>query len=122
MVAGQAGGHDGGVEEERVLREGGANHQRGPETVGGHLRLTTRTLRFTPHRLNVQTEVTEYPVDAVVGARPVWTKVFGFLPLAPNSVAVDFADGSEQRFVVPRRGPWIEAILSAAREAGAPLR
>lgn len=97
----------------RVLREGRANHQRGRETVGGRLTLTDRLLVFTPHSLNLQTEVTVFPLSAVRGVRPAWSTFLGVIPLAPNSMTVAFADGSEQSFVVPARAQWIADVQRA---------
>ena len=99
----------------RVLRESRANHQRGLESVGGHLTLTADALVFMPHTLNLQTEVAHFPLTAVSEVRKAWTKVFGVFPLVPNSMAVRFADGSEQSFVVPRRAEWIADLQRAAR-------
>lgn len=98
----------------RVLREGRANHQRGLDTVGGQLTLTDRFLVFTPQSLNLHTEVAVFPLSAVRGVRTAWTKLLGVIPLFPNSMAVTFADGSEQSFVVPGRSQWIADVQRAA--------
>ena len=103
---------------ETMIREAAANLQRGLETVGGRLCLTTQRLVFESHGFNVQTGVTAVPLKQVRDARKCWTKFLGFLPLLPNSIAVTLADGTELRIVIFRRAEWIEAIMTAAE----PLR
>ena len=98
---------------EQLLREGAANLQRGPETVGGWLFLTNSRLVFSSHRFNVQTGVTEIALSTVRSVQPCWTKFLGFLPVAPNSLSVASESG-EHRFVLFRRSAWAEAIRAAA--------
>lgn len=113
--------HPGAGTPEQILREGRANHQRGRETVGGRMQLTDRALRFIPHGLNLQTGASALRLAEVTGVRPAWTRAFGAVPIAPNSVIVSLADGSEQSFVLPQRRSWIADIERAARSAGARL-
>src|SRR3954464_15691379 len=94
---------------EALIKESRANLQRGIESVGGHLYLTDRRLIFESHRLNVQRGATEIPLGSVEAVAPAWTRFLGFIPLAKNSVAVQ-ASGAEQRFVVPKRDEWVEAV------------
>ena len=100
-----------------ALKEGRANLQRGRETVGGRLRLLSDRLVFTPHKLNFQTDPVEVPLAEVRGTRPVWTKFLGVLPLAPNSLAVELADGTEHAFVLSGRQGWKSAIDDAVAAA-----
>jgi len=103
---------------ERLIREGAANLQRGIETVGGHLFLTDRRLVFSSHSFNAQTGVTEIPLHAVRSVEPCWTKFLGFLPLAPNSLAVR-TDQGEHRLVLFGRTSWATAIRSATSSLSA---
>jgi hypothetical protein len=103
---------------ETVIREAPANLQRGIETVGGKLRLTTARLVFEAHALNVQRGTTEIELSAVHSARPCWTRFLGLIPLAPNSLAVAMRDGTEYRFVLLKRAAWrndIEAQKTRAQ-------
>ncbi|MGP5090569.1 GRAM domain-containing protein [Brachybacterium tyrofermentans] len=102
---------------EQPLKSGGANMQRGAESVGGKLFLTTTRLMFRPHALNLQTAPAQIELGAVVGLAAAWTKVFGKVPLLKNSLAVTLADGTRQSFVVTGRAAWIVAI-DAARGGG----
>ena len=98
------------ADNEHLIKQGLANMMRGPEAVGGKLFLTNHRLAFNSHAINFQTGLSEYTLSEVSGAQPVWTKVFGFVPLVPNGLAVTLADGSVARFVVYGRRAWVEAI------------
>jgi len=95
---------------ESIVREGLANLQRGIETVGGKLYLTTKRLIFEPHAFNIQRSVLVIPLEEVRELRPCWTRFLNLLPVTPNSLAVMTTDGGEYRFVVWRRYEWKEAI------------
>jgi hypothetical protein len=97
---------------EKLIKKGPANMQRGVETVGGRLYLTDQRLIFEAHAFNVQSGVSEIPIDSVIGVRRAWTKLFGVIPLAPNSVVVTLSEGSEHSFVLARRQSWLDAIGS----------
>ena len=103
---------------ERLVKEGPANLQRGWETVGGSLKLTDQRLVFDSHGFNVQTGATEIPISSITGTRPVWTKFLGFLPLFPNSLAVTAGD-KQYNFVVSNRRDWAAAISRQISRAGA---
>ncbi|MEQ1506627.1 MAG: GRAM domain-containing protein [Myxococcota bacterium] len=98
---------------ERVLRDGAANLQRGIESVGGRLTLTTARLVFESHALNVQTGTTVIPLSEIARIEPCWTKFLGLIPLAPNGLAVTTAAGVEHRFVLFGRAAWLTAIVKA---------
>lgn len=95
---------------ETVIKEGAANLQRGIEQVGGKLFLTTHRLVFESHALNVQTGATIIALSDVSGTALCWTKVFGVLPLVPNSLAVSTQHGKQHRFVLYGRKKWQAAI------------
>jgi hypothetical protein len=99
--------------DESVLKEGRANLQRGAETVGGRLFLTDRRLIFEAHIFNVQRGADRYPLGAIEEMRPAWTKLFGVIPLAPNTLSVRTTDGAEHNLVVRGRNSWMEAIETA---------
>jgi hypothetical protein len=95
---------------EEPIRDGAANLQRGIETVGGWLYLTTHRLIFEAHALNIQTGATIVPLEKISGARKCWTKFLNLIPLFPNSMAVSTDDAKEYRYVVFGRQNWIDAI------------
>ncbi|HEX7353167.1 hypothetical protein [Brachybacterium sp.] len=106
---------------ETLLRSGGANMQRGAETAGGKLYLTSERLVFIAHSFNVRSGPSEVPLAIIAEVGTAWTKLFGVLPLLPNSLAVTLRDGTVHSFVVTGRGAWIVEI-TRAREGGAPAR
>lgn len=87
--------------------------QRGIEAVGGRLTLTAAELHFEAHRFNAQRGPTTIPLTDLQEVSPTWAKVFGFLPLAPNSIRVSTKSGATFSFVVTKREAWIEAITQA---------
>lgn len=98
---------------ETVLKEGRANMQRGLETVGGKVTLTTQRLLFEAHALNLQRGATEVWLQQVVGQKGGWTKFLGAIPMVPNSIVLTLADGQELSFVVTGRAAWLAAIEQA---------
>lgn len=104
--------------DERQLRHGAANLQRGIETVGGRLTLTDSRLIFSAHSLNVQTGTTEIPLATIRSVQPCWTRFLGLVPLMPNSLAVR-TDQAEYRFVLFNRSRWAQAIQAAVFRQGA---
>jgi len=99
-------------DNEQFIKEGAANLQKNLETVGGTLRLTNKRLVFRPHKLNVQTDLTELELTDVQYCRPCWTKFLGLIPMFPNSLAVCTKQGTEYRFVLFNRHAWAAAIDS----------
>ncbi|CAN5588822.1 hypothetical protein BH20ACT18_BH20ACT18_12170 [soil metagenome] len=95
---------------ESLVKESRANLQRGVETVGGRLFLTTRRLLFESHKLNVQTGTTVIDLRTITGVTKGWTKFLNVLPLAPNTIVVTTSDGAEHRVVCSKRGDWMTAI------------
>ena len=100
------------VAGETIVKEGGANHQRGAETVGGRLYLTTQRLLFESHAFNIRTGPTIIYFQDISDVEPSWTKFLGLIPLAPNSIKVVSREGREHSFVVSGRDEWIRAIES----------
>jgi hypothetical protein len=95
---------------EHVLLQSGANLQRGIETVGGHLFLTTRRLIFEAHQFNVHTGRTIVRLRDAEAVWKCWTKFLGLIPLFPNSLAVSTAQGKTYRFVLFGRDKWVRLI------------
>lgn len=104
--------------EEKLIRDGAANMQRGLEAVGGWLYLTDQRLLFESHRFNVKTGPTEIPLSDVRATRAVWTKFLGFLPIFPNSLAI-YAGDREYVFVLSARDQWASSISAQASRLSA---
>ena len=101
------------LDGETIVKETAANLQRGIETVGGRLYLSSRRLIFESHPFNIQTGATAVSLDDVVGVRKSWTRFLNVIPVMPNSIAVTTKDGTEYRLVLNDRGGWVEAIKAA---------
>ena len=99
-------------EGEVIIKEGAASLQKNIEHVGGKLVLTDHRLVFEAHKFNIQRGVTEVTLSDVQSSRPCWTRLLGFIPLLPNSLAVYTKRGKEYRFVLCGRHAW--AAVSAA--------
>ena len=73
------------VEVADVGRDGMASIQRGIETVGGSLYLTTQRLIFESHALNIQTGKTIIPLGDVKDVQTCWTKFLGLIPMGSST-------------------------------------
>lgn len=98
---------------ESLVRSGGANMQRGAETAGGKLFLTSERLVFLAHAFNIGSGPSEVPLGLIAEVGTAWTKLLGVIPLMPNSIAVTLRDGTVLSYVVTGRKAWIEAIAQA---------
>jgi hypothetical protein len=95
---------------ETIVRESAANHQRGIETVGGRLYLTSQRLVFESHAFNIQSGPTVIALQDIVSVEPAWTRFLNLIPMMPNSIKVATRDGQEHSFVVFGRGEWMRVI------------
>lgn len=100
------------LDDEKTIREYPANLQRGVETVGGHLYLTTNRLVFEPHSLNYQTDTEIIRLNDIKSISKVWTKFLNIFPIFPNSVKIEAGD-REYKFVVTNRGEFISQITDS---------
>ena len=94
---------------ENLIRSTPANMQRGLEAVGGKLYLTDSRILFTSHKFNFQNGPTEIALAAVDSVQLSWTRIFGMVPVFPNSFVVRAA-GAEYSFVTSTREQWLKAI------------
>lgn len=103
---------------EKLLREGAANMQRGAESVGGRLFLTDQRLLFQSHSFNVQTGATEISIAEISETELCWTKFLGIIPLIPNCLLVHTISGAEFSFILFGRKQWAAAISTQRQLAG----
>ena len=88
-----------------VLYEGGTNHFKGIEAVGGYLWVTDKVIHFKSHKLNIQNHELIIPVDEV--SEVILSKT---LKLIPNGVILKTSKGQVERFVVNKRDKLVEVI------------
>jgi hypothetical protein len=100
---------------EKIVRKGAANLQRGVETVGGKLFLTDQRLVFESHAFNVHSGTTEIPLTNIARIVPCWTKFLNLIPIMPNSLAVQTTDDQEFRLVLFGRSKWKTEIEQQIR-------
>jgi hypothetical protein len=92
--------------DENLVKEGGANHYKKIEAVGGWMYLTNKGLIFRPHSINIQREELSIPLQEISEAKPCMT--FGIIP---NGLEIKTIDGKTEKFVVEDRKDWAEKIL-----------
>ena len=94
---------------EMLIKKGPANLQKGVETVGGKLYLTTQRLIFEAHKLNIQGGITEMNLSEINSTKLAWTKFLGLIPLIPNSLSINLKK-NEYCFVLFGRKVWQSSI------------
>lgn len=92
-------------DNEQIIREGGANHFKGMEGVGGKLVLTNKRLIFKSHKLNVQNHQDNFELEKI--ERLQTNKTLGFIA---NGLIVELANQEKHKFVVDAPQAWIEII------------
>ncbi|EPP1149412.1 GRAM domain-containing protein [Yersinia enterocolitica] len=102
---------------ETLLREGSANLQRGLETTGGRLYLTTERLIFESGKFNVATGQTAITLSDILSVETGWTKLLGFIPLMPNALVISVKQDRRYRLSLWGRKRWREACLNAMKGA-----
>ena len=95
---------------EALIKKGGANLQKGAESVGGYLYLTDQRLIFEAHAINFQGGNSIIDLSNIDSTEKVWTKFLGVIPLMPNSLAVKSKTEEEYKFVLFGRDAWEQKI------------
>jgi hypothetical protein len=93
---------------EDLVKQGGANHFRNLEGVGGWMYLTDQRLLFRSHSMNIQRHELSIPLREISEVKPCMT--FG---LIPNGLEIRTADEQREKFVVEDRRDWAKKILEA---------
>lgn len=102
---------------EDLVKEGGANHFRNIEAVGGWIYLTDKRLFFRSHSMNVQRHELSIPLQKISEAKPCMT--FGIIP---NGLKIKTIDGETEKFVVEDRNEWAKKILEAKDSVADPSK
>ena len=101
---------------EKIIKSGAANFQKGIEQVGGKLYLTNYRIVFESHKLNFQSGTTQIKLEDISSVKKSWTKFLGFIPLTPNSIKISTIEVGKFRFVLYGRSKWISAITKQKGE------
>jgi len=92
----------------KIVLDGGANHFKGAEGVGGWLYLTSEEVIFKSHAFNIQSHETVIPLDKIAEI-----KIGSTLGFIPNRLQLVLKNGVIERFVVFNRNTWVEQLNSA---------
>ena len=95
-------------ENETLIKEGGANHFKNREAVGGWIYLTDKRILFKSHSVNIQKHELSIPLHKISEAMACMT-----LKVIPNGLQIQTTDGDEETFVVEGRREWVKNILDA---------
>jgi hypothetical protein len=101
------------VPGEDLVKEGGANHFKKIEAVGGWIYLTQKRLLFRPHSINFQRQELSVPLSEISEVK--LRKTFWIIP---NGLEIKTIDGRTEKFVVEDRQDWVKKILEARDRIG----
>lgn len=91
--------------DETVIKEGGANHFKKGEGVGGKLVLTDRRLIFKSHKYNIQNHEVSFDLGQLSEVRA--SEMLKFLH---NGLTVKLINRGEEKFIVDEPQEWITSI------------
>ena len=96
---------------ETVIKEGGANHFKKGEGVGGKLVLTDRRLIFKSHNYNIQNHQVSFDLSNLGEVNATRTaKIF------QNGLTVKVDNNGVEKFIVDEPQEWISSISQQKRE------
>jgi hypothetical protein len=98
--------------DEQIIKEGEAELQKNIHMVVGRLFLTNQRFVFIAHRYNFRGGIAEVELSSIQSIEKCWTKLLGFIPIFPNSLAVCTRQGKEYRFVLYKRSAWTAVLES----------
>jgi hypothetical protein len=93
------------ADNENILKEGGANHFKGKEGVGGKLVLTDKRLIFKSHKFNIQNHQDSFDLHLIEKLQA--TKTLRFLE---NGLTLELVNNDKHRFIVDEPTDWIQKI------------
>lgn len=97
-------------DDERLIKEGGANHFKGKDGVGGKLALTDKRLIFKSHNSNVQNR--EQTIDFARIKTFRETKTLNFFK---NGLTIELINHDIHKFIVDDPGDWVKEIEKQKR-------
>jgi hypothetical protein len=97
-------------ENENIIKEGGANHFKGLEAVGGKLVLTDKRLIFKSHGFNIQEHQESFDLQQL--EKLYVTKTVKFLE---SGLTLELKNNDRHRFIVEDPKQWVEEIMNQRR-------
>ena len=92
-------------DNEKLIKEGPANHLVKMEAVGGWIYLTDKRLFYKSHEVNIQKHELSIPLSEIVAAIKGRT-----LGIIPNQLKLKLKDGRTEYFVVDNVNDWTKNI------------
>jgi hypothetical protein len=96
------------ADDERVMKEGPANHFKRKEGVGGKLVLTNRRLIFKSHKINIQVHQHHFDLGQI--ERVKTTRTLRFLE---NGLTVELTNNESHKFIVDAPNDWADVIIKS---------
>lgn len=97
--------------DEKLIKEGGANHFVWGQATGGWLYLTNKRLIFRSHSVNIAKEEFSIYLNKIKEV-----KICMSLKIVPNGLSITTIDGGKEQFVVFGRRHWVKDIISAKKK------
>ena len=91
--------------DEKLIKEGPANHFLNKEGVGGWIYLTDKRFLFKSHSMNFQNHELSIPLSDINGVEK--GRTFGIIS---NQLKLQLQNGQIEKFVVNDVGDWIKNI------------
>ncbi|MGC2236998.1 MAG: GRAM domain-containing protein [Pyrinomonadaceae bacterium] len=91
--------------DEKLIKEGPANHLLNIEGVGGWIYLTDKNLLFNSHSINVQNHELSIPLSEIADAEKGRT-----LGIIPNQLRIKLKNEKVEKFAVNDVNDWIKNI------------
>ncbi len=93
------------TEDEKLIKEGGANHIKGKEGVGGKLVLTDKRLIFKSHNLNIQNHEQAFHFNDIQSLRDAKS-----LFVLKNKLVLELLNKELHKFIVDEPELWVKEI------------
>ncbi len=98
------------ADDESIIKEGGANHFKGKEGVGGKLVLTDKRLIFKSHKFNIQNHQDTFDLEQIEKLQATTT-----LKFLKNGLILELKNNDSHKFIVDEPSDWIEKVMSQKR-------
>jgi hypothetical protein len=93
--------------DEKIIKEGGANHFKGKEGVGGKLVLTGKRLIFKAHKFNIQNHQEFFEIDMIESV-----KTFKPMKMFNTGLAIELINKESHKFIVDGPEEWLTTIVA----------
>lgn len=99
--------------DEGFIMKGPASMGSRDEKSGGMLYLTNRRLIFESHRPDGQNQCIVIALEDIDTVAAGWSKLFKLIPIAPNAMSINTAQGNSYHLLLFGRHQWAASIEHA---------